>query len=269
MGENLWVAGNISTSLSLAGLIAALAYYAYSRRLRSREKLAELLPPGSREKHLDDQLTRYGIDGTNLTREQKNGLISAEMDRRYRLARLYVLLGAVVFVTCFALVVIASAVGKPTPPSTPPDPDLRWEPLSLPRIQEARFDNIRARLLGSAVTGRDLDRVEARRAATGFTKPPSQQKAFATEPDRLAKFPTAVAVRIGETAAAVFVLERSAGGWRTASSAFDIAGRPPITPPGRPDVPACIVVVLIPLSAESYEALSKQKTSRFLFDVTW
>jgi hypothetical protein len=93
----------VATPLSLLGLIAALSYYFYSRHLKSEEKKLEALPLEQRARLADQRLSRYGIDGANLTRDEKTRLILEEMDKRYRFARLCTIIFAVVFVICFGL----------------------------------------------------------------------------------------------------------------------------------------------------------------------
>ena len=61
----------VATPLSLLGLIAALSYYFYSRHLKSEEKKLEALPLEQRARLADQRLSRYGIDGANLTRDER------------------------------------------------------------------------------------------------------------------------------------------------------------------------------------------------------
>src|SRR5262249_29294801 len=93
----------LKQNMGLLGLIAALAYYFYARRLKYEEKKLEALPAEERARVTDERLSRYGIDAANLTREDKNRLILEEMEKRYRFARLCVVVFAVAFVLCFAL----------------------------------------------------------------------------------------------------------------------------------------------------------------------
>ena len=103
MTDVLRIGVAVATPLSLLGLIAALSYYFYSRHLKSEEKKLEALPLEQRARLADQRLSRYGIDGANLTRDEKTRLILEEMDKRYRFARLCTIIFAVVFVICFGL----------------------------------------------------------------------------------------------------------------------------------------------------------------------
>jgi hypothetical protein len=107
MGEVLKVATNVATPLALLGLVAALAYFAYNRRLRHAEKQLESLPEAERARITDEYLTRYGIDGAKLRLADKLALIKDELDKRHRRSLSYVIVSAVVFVTCFGLAVFA------------------------------------------------------------------------------------------------------------------------------------------------------------------
>lgn len=107
MADVLRIAATIATPVSLLGLLAALGYYAYSRRLKHEEKKLEALPAEERAQVVDQRLSRYGIDGANLTRDDKARLILDEMEKRYKFARLCTILFAVVFVACFALASVA------------------------------------------------------------------------------------------------------------------------------------------------------------------
>src|SRR5262245_2673740 len=109
MKEVLAIATSVATPLALLGLVAALAFYAYQRRLRNAEKTLELLPPDQRASNIDSYLTRYGIDGKGLTREQKFQLIKDEMDRRHRQASISKVLAAAVFLVCFVVAAFAYA----------------------------------------------------------------------------------------------------------------------------------------------------------------
>jgi hypothetical protein len=103
MVEALRISAAVATPLGLLGLIAALSYYFYARRLRFEERRLESLPLEERARVADERLSRYGIDGSNLTREEKSRLILTEMEKRHAFARLCTLVLAVVFVICFAI----------------------------------------------------------------------------------------------------------------------------------------------------------------------
>jgi hypothetical protein len=103
MLDVLRIGAAVGTPLSLLGLIAALCYYLYSRHLKHLEQQLQALPADERARIVDAKLTRYKIDGSKLTRNDKNRLILDEMDKRYRLARLCASLLSIVFTTCFAV----------------------------------------------------------------------------------------------------------------------------------------------------------------------
>jgi hypothetical protein len=107
MSGVLTVAAGVATPLALLGLIAALAYFAYARRLSYQEKKLEELPADERAMRTDEYLTRYGIDGKKLKTGDKLALIRDEMEKRHRRSLGFVLIAAVVFVICFAMSVAA------------------------------------------------------------------------------------------------------------------------------------------------------------------
>jgi hypothetical protein len=125
MTEILRIGATVATPLGLLGLIAALGYYVYSRRLKHEEKQLKALPPAERAHIADQRLSRYGIDGSNLTRDHKNQLILNEMEKRYRLARLYAFLFAVVFIICFgfASITFIYSIGTGSSFKTLPSPE--------------------------------------------------------------------------------------------------------------------------------------------------
>lgn len=120
MAEVLQIVTTVGTPLALLGLIVAFVYYAYARWLKHVEKKLELLSPEDRAKAVDNYLTRYKVDAKNLTRDQKFQLIQGEMDKRYRLSRLYALVAAVVFIICFVSAALAYALRQTyLPPGEP------------------------------------------------------------------------------------------------------------------------------------------------------
>ena len=119
MADFLQVAVSVGTPLSLLGLVCALAYLAYARNLKSQEKKLDTLPPDQRAKLADDYLTRYGIDGTKLKAADKLALIRDELDKRHRRSMTFGLVGAAVFVVCFALCVVAYIVVVSRKPDGP------------------------------------------------------------------------------------------------------------------------------------------------------
>ena len=116
MLEVLRIAANVATPLALLGLIAALAYFAYSRRLRYQEKKLEALPPEQRATRTDEYLTRYGIDGKKLRLADKLALIKEELEKRHQRSLGYVIVAAIVFVLCFGLAVAAYVLRPETTP---------------------------------------------------------------------------------------------------------------------------------------------------------
>src|SRR5690242_5973928 len=118
MPDVLRIAAGVATPLSLLGLIAALAYFIYSRRLKHREAIIKLLPEEDRAKEVDELLSRYGLDAKNLTREQKYQLLLDEMSKRYKLAQLKLIASACVFIICFSVAAYAFVrLGGSTAPS--------------------------------------------------------------------------------------------------------------------------------------------------------
>ncbi|GEM_PF-3992851 len=109
------IAVSVATPLALLGLLLALVFYAYLRRLRHAEKQLELLPPDKRAASVDEFLTRYNIDGGNLTREQKFELIKEEMERRYRGARIKILVAAATFAVCFGVAAVCYTIRSAGP----------------------------------------------------------------------------------------------------------------------------------------------------------
>lgn len=107
MFEVLRIAASVTTPLALLGLVAALGYFAYTRRLKYEEKKLEALPPDQRAARTDEYLTRYGIDGKRLSVADKVALIKDEMEKRHRRSFGYVIVAAVVFIVCFGLAVLA------------------------------------------------------------------------------------------------------------------------------------------------------------------
>ena len=78
MAETLRIVSHIDKPFVLLGFVIAIAFYAFVRWLGSQEKKLGLLPPNERSKSKDNSLSRYNIDGGNLTREHKFHLIGDE-----------------------------------------------------------------------------------------------------------------------------------------------------------------------------------------------
>lgn len=107
MPDFLRIAVSVSTPLSLLGLLVAIGYLAYARRLKYEETKLQTLPAGERAKQIDIYLTRYGIDGRDLPPADKLALIRDEMEKRDRRSREYVVGTTVAFVVCFAVAAIS------------------------------------------------------------------------------------------------------------------------------------------------------------------
>jgi len=107
MSQILWIAVNVATPLSLLGLVAALAYFAYVRRLKYQETKLQSLPADQRATAADEYLTRYGISGQELAPADKMALIRQEMEQRHRRSFMLLVVAAIVVVLCFGLAVAA------------------------------------------------------------------------------------------------------------------------------------------------------------------
>jgi len=107
MSEILRIAVGVATPLSLLALVATLGYFAFTRRLTLEEERLRALPPDQRAPQTDEYLTRYGIDGKDLSPSAKLSLIRDEMQSRHRRSVVYVAVASLVFVVCFAIAVFA------------------------------------------------------------------------------------------------------------------------------------------------------------------
>ncbi len=107
MPEILKIAVSVGTPLSLLGLLVAVIYLAYLRKLRYEESKLKSLPPGKRATQTDQYLTRYGINGRNLPPDEKLALIRDELDKRHRRSRGYLIATTIAFVICFAIAAIS------------------------------------------------------------------------------------------------------------------------------------------------------------------
>jgi|GEM_PF-6111023 len=107
MIEILRIVSNVGTPMALLAVVIALAYYTYCRWLQYAQKKLELLPQDQRAKAVDNYLTRYNIDGSNFTREERVRLIREEMQKRHRLALFALVSAAVLFASCFGAAVWA------------------------------------------------------------------------------------------------------------------------------------------------------------------
>ena len=126
MSDIFRIGANVATPLGLLGFVAAAAFYLLLRLLRHQERQLTQLPPEERAKAVDHFLTRYKLSAENLTRDQKYALILAEMEKRYKLTRLIVIVSASTFVISLLIGIAAhtfaaSSVGpKPMSPVQPP-----------------------------------------------------------------------------------------------------------------------------------------------------
>jgi hypothetical protein len=107
MPEILRIAVSVGTPLSLLGLLVAVVYLAYMRKLRSDETKLKSLPPDKRATQTDRYLTRYGINGRDLSPDEKLALIKDELDKRHRRSRGYVIAATIAFVICFAIAALS------------------------------------------------------------------------------------------------------------------------------------------------------------------
>lgn len=112
MPELLKIATNVATPLALLGLVAALGYFAYARRLAHDQGRLESLPPEQRAEAADEYLTRYKIDGRDLDPADKLSLIKDEMGNRHRRLMGFMYVAAAVFVVSFVVAAIAYTVGR-------------------------------------------------------------------------------------------------------------------------------------------------------------
>lgn len=111
MSEFLWIAVRVATPLSFLGLAAALAFLAYTKRLKFEERKLELLPSDQRGKEADEYLTRYGIKlGRDTPVAEKVALIREEMLERHARHTVYAKIAGGVAVLCFAMAVLAYVI---------------------------------------------------------------------------------------------------------------------------------------------------------------
>ena len=147
----LKIAASVATPIAAICFIAVIAFYAYSRwlrtertRLRVAKETIEILPPDQRAKAVDEWLTRYNLTAEGMSDEYRKDLMVREMDHRERTAerksrenQRYALIAAVVFVICFVTSVIALAVlprgtSAPEPSGTSaPEPKQRVSRLTI------------------------------------------------------------------------------------------------------------------------------------------
>ncbi len=180
MTEILRISAAIATPLALLGLIAALAYYGYSRHLKYEEKKLTSLAPEERARIADQRLTRYGLDASNLTREQKNQLIISEMDKRFKAARLYAFLFAGVFIVCFGLATLAfvsafrveksSSTDPPAGPVSPEKSEIRVSKV-VPALKGEKQQKVTVWLSATGPTVYYVDSIEITHVKGTATSP--------------------------------------------------------------------------------------------------
>ncbi|MEZ6059062.1 MAG: hypothetical protein R3C19_01740 [Planctomycetaceae bacterium] len=107
MIQILQTAAGVATPLALLGLVVALCYFAYTRKLKHAESQLNALPEDQRATAIDEYLTRYGIQGKDLTRADRFQLIREEMRKRHQRSTTILIVAAAVFVMCFGLAVFA------------------------------------------------------------------------------------------------------------------------------------------------------------------
>src|ERR1044072_250420 len=110
--EILRIAVTVGTPLSLLGLLVAVIYLGYMRRLKFEETKLKNLPRGQRVIQTDQYLTRYGIDGKDLSPDDKLALIRDELDKRHTRSRVLVIAATIAFVVCFAIAAISFTVHR-------------------------------------------------------------------------------------------------------------------------------------------------------------
>jgi hypothetical protein len=102
----LRIAASVGQPLGLLGLVVALVYLAYSRRLKNEETKLQALPADQRAKATDDTLARYGIEGKDLPQADKLALIREEFKKRNKSHLGYFIAALAAFVVCFVIVTV-------------------------------------------------------------------------------------------------------------------------------------------------------------------
>lgn len=120
--DALKIGATVATPLGVIGLVSTLLLFFYYRRQKSQERQLQALPPEQRAQAVDTLLSRYKLDITNLTREQKFELLCREMDKASGQTKLFVITSALVFIVCFIIAALAYANGKSLPPTPSPGP---------------------------------------------------------------------------------------------------------------------------------------------------
>jgi len=116
------IGASITTPVALVGFLVASISIIYLALIRAKRKLIESLPAHQRAGLVDEQLTRYKVEFTNLTAEQKLELVKQAMKTRANGPRFFAVLGAVVFLASFGMTIHGS---RPKVNSPTPDPNER------------------------------------------------------------------------------------------------------------------------------------------------
>lgn len=104
MDQILRIATSVGTPLALIGLVSALCFYAYSRKVKRDEKQLELLPEKDRLKLLEKL---PGVTGKKISPEQQFTLLQDAAEKRYRLTRFLATISSVLFVICLITATVA------------------------------------------------------------------------------------------------------------------------------------------------------------------
>lgn len=116
MAELLRIGASVATPLGLFGLVAVLAYFAYRGYLKHQETQLEKLPTDQRARTVDELATRYGVDGSKLTKEQQHDLIRRDQDHKLSRSRWGLI--ASVFVASLIAILAVSFYRPELPPQT-------------------------------------------------------------------------------------------------------------------------------------------------------
>jgi hypothetical protein len=124
MAEALEIATKVTNPPALAAFLAILFCFSYRYYLKSWENRLAALPEDQRAKAMDEYLSRYGIDGLKLTKEQSYKLIGEEMAKRHRRYCVYAIVLAVAIVVIVAIATIGYCLVNKSPAPEPPPPSM-------------------------------------------------------------------------------------------------------------------------------------------------
>jgi predicted nucleic acid-binding protein len=99
----LQIGAGIKTAFGALGLAIMAGLFAYYRHLRNQEVKLKEIPRGERAKISDNFLTRYKVDGSDLTSDQRYDLIRFELEKRASRLTLPTIVIAAVFLVCFTV----------------------------------------------------------------------------------------------------------------------------------------------------------------------